>query len=481
MRLAIVHYHLRKGGVTRVIASAVQALQARGISVAVLSSTASEEELACPVGLVPELAYASEVGPGLAGKLFQRLQREARHLLGADPDVWHLHNHGLGKNVHMPEALRLLIGDGARVLLQIHDFAEDGRPTLYQAQRRPYEEGRFPDYDGSLYPIAPQVAYAVLNGRDQAILRQAGVPSGQLHWLPNAVSVPDQSSPGRAPAKGGKPLILYPTRAIRRKNLGELLLMASAYPEFRYATTLSPNNPEWAPTHAGWVKLARELRLPVRLGLGEEPGQSFPALVAEARALITTSVGEGFGLAFLEPWLFGKPVLGRDLPEITADFKDRGIALPDLYPDWKVPLRWLDAEALRARFVSTARSVYAAYGRSVSESALAGAWKALTADREIDMAALDEAAQEEVLRSLAEAGSAARLKAPVDPAHLHEGIVGANRERITSLYGLDKYGQQLVGIYTALREASPAEPAKGDASRVLDAFLDPQRLRLLRT
>ena len=42
--------------------------------------------------------------------------------------------------------------------------------------------------------------------------------------------------------------------------------------------------------------------------------------MASAHRLVTTSVAEGFGLAFLEPWLFGKGLLGRNLPEITVDF-----------------------------------------------------------------------------------------------------------------------------------------------------------------
>ena len=37
----------------------------------------------------------------------------------------------------------------------------------------------------------------------------------------------------------------------------------------------------------------------------------FAALLASAHALVTTSVAEGFGLAFLEPWLMGRPLAGR--------------------------------------------------------------------------------------------------------------------------------------------------------------------------
>ena len=43
-------------------------------------------------------------------------------------------------------------------------------------------------------------------------------------------------------------------------------------------------------------------------------------MVAHAKAIVSTSVAEGFGLGFLEPWIFGKGLCGRDIPEITSDF-----------------------------------------------------------------------------------------------------------------------------------------------------------------
>ncbi len=61
-------------------------------------------------------------------------------------------------------------------------------------------------------------------------------------------------------------------------------------------------------------------------------------MIAKADALITTSVAEGFGLAFLEPWLASKPLVGRNLPEITADFAEHGLDLSALYNCLPVPL-----------------------------------------------------------------------------------------------------------------------------------------------
>ncbi len=60
------------------------------------------------------------------------------------------------------------------------------------------------------------------------------------------------------------------------------------------------------------------------------PGD-FHALLTAAHALVTTSVAEGFGLAFLEPWLANRPLFGRKLPEVTEGNKKAGVNLASLY------------------------------------------------------------------------------------------------------------------------------------------------------
>ena len=272
MRLAIVHYHLRKGGVTKVIASALEALGNKA-EVIVLSSTAAEEPLSCPVGVVPELAYTGKASRNGVDRLHRALREKARDLFGASPDIWHVHNHSLGKNVNFPPVVNRLAADGERLLLQIHDFAEDGRPGNYAAQQKPYGEGVFDRDREGLYPFGRHIRYAVLNGRDRRILEGAGIPAGSIVWLPNAVTTPPLQMEADRPAgqAARRPLILYPTRAIRRKNLGELLLLAAVCPDYRYATTLSPKNPQWEAVYRYWVDLGTELELPVDFALGEQP------------------------------------------------------------------------------------------------------------------------------------------------------------------------------------------------------------------
>ena len=54
-------------------------------------------------------------------------------------------------------------------------------------------------------------------------------------------------------------------------------------------------------------------------------------MVDHSQAIVSTSVAEGFGLGFLEPWAFDKGLCGRNIREITQDFEKLGIDLNHLY------------------------------------------------------------------------------------------------------------------------------------------------------
>ena len=50
--------------------------------------------------------------------LKERMEEAARSVLGQLPDVWHIHNHSLGKNAGLSGAVAELAKSGARLLLQ---------------------------------------------------------------------------------------------------------------------------------------------------------------------------------------------------------------------------------------------------------------------------------------------------------------------------------------------------------------------------
>ena len=120
--------------------------------------------------------------------LATRLKETAMATLGESPDLWHIHNHSLGKNPALTEAVAILAESGENMLLHPHDFAEDGRPANYRSLQEVYSRA---------YPTGRRIHYAALNQRDQGFLAHLLKNSGSpVHLLANAVppSPPLQSS-----------------------------------------------------------------------------------------------------------------------------------------------------------------------------------------------------------------------------------------------------------------------------------------------
>jgi glycosyltransferase involved in cell wall biosynthesis len=94
------------------------------------------------------------------------------------------------------------------------------------------------------------------------------------------------------------------------------------------------------------VDFVQKHKLPVTIGLGDlialeresDPANpsnirsySIGDLYRAADLVITTSVLEGFGFSYIEPWLLDRAVIGRSIPFITPDFQASGMKLGHLY------------------------------------------------------------------------------------------------------------------------------------------------------
>lgn len=457
------------------IEHAAKALIGRGHEVVVLASEIPPEPTPYPVSPVHALRYTlpnEKIDPGA---LAFELKRAARKVFGQEPDVWHFHNHCLGKNAAVPEVVGKLALERP-ILLQIHDFAEDGRPSNYTLLRTQLSD------ISRLYPIANHIHYAVLNGRDRAILQAANIPEANLHYLPNAVALPDvDEAPAEIPELAGRRLVLYPTRGIRRKNMGEFLLHSTlADSETLHAATLGPANPSARPIYEQWMAFAEACSLPALFGLGERD-YTFSQLMAAADHVVTTSVAEGFGLAFLEPWLFGKPLVGRDLAEVTGEFKTQAVRLDGLYDRLDIPTDWFDVGRFRGRMAEALQRYYHEYGEPLPLDAPDTAWNALYRDGQVDFGHLDEPAQEAVIRHLVEDTGARdylreRLTLAPHRTHLQE-----NFRAVAESFSLREYGQHLESIYSRLQAAEISGLNALPWDLVLREFLKPERFCMLRT
>lgn len=327
MSVAIVHYHLRTGGVTKVIETTSAALTAENVPhVILIGEMPASDHL--PVVAVEGLGYGAVAGgeEDDAGELAIRMRAAAVRALGRPPDVWHFHNHALGKNPLTARVVDRFARDGEAMVLQCHDFVEDGR-----AENLPMLQGL-----ARLYPVGPRIHYGLLNSEDRITLTGCGLPPERADVLPNPIIVRSPALPSPDPV--GPAVVFYPVRAIPRKNIGELLLLAALSPAgTRYAISRAPDNPAWLESHREWRRFAEEAGLPVDFEVVDRlppPGgvdASFESWLRAASHFVSTSLAEGFGMVFLEAAAEGRPLFGRDLPRVTRDHAAAGLRVGRLY------------------------------------------------------------------------------------------------------------------------------------------------------
>jgi len=485
MSVVLVHYHLSPGGVTRVIESASRCLTAAGVAHVILTGSPPPNATDLPFRVVDGLGYLNDPGTFTPLRLVHAMRAAVQEAIGMGPHVWHFHNHSLGMNLLMAEAVSTLAEAGEKMVLQIHDLAEDGRPKNYPM---------IADCE-TLYPVAPQIRYAFLNSRDRTWFHRAGLPLERSMVLPNPISAP--ASPVGSPPEGAPPLVLYPVRGIRRKNLGEIFLLSVLSPQgTRYALTLPPVHPRWKPYFDEWGAFASDSGLPVDLAVVDRippvPGaaSSFEAWLGRATHLITTSVAEGFGLGFLESAALGKPLLGRNLPMVTQDYVAAGITAGRLYDRILVPISWVGLETLRQRLTRSLQDVLDAYEYPLHNSWVDRVFDAIRFRNHLDFGNLPEDLQRQVILRLTTGGE--REAVLVDVAGSIQPLVPwlegtlANREPTATpdqiaAYSPAAYQVQLTTLYGELAETQPGPPAFLQKHLVLNEYLKPENFHFLLT
>ena len=483
--VAIVHYHLSRGGVTRVIHTASRCLTEAGIPHVILSGDPDESGAKLPVHVVEGLGYGTEPGGPSGLRLVQAMRAAASAALGPGPIVWHFHNHSLGRNRAMADAVAILAEAGDAMVLQMHDFAEDGRSVNYEV---------IADAE-TLYPHSPRIRHAFLNSRDRGYLVAAGLPAERGVLLPNAITAPALVKALETPPESA--LVLYPVRGIRRKNLGELFLLAALSPKgTRYAVTLGPDNARWQAVHEEWLAFAEDTQLPVmldavgRLAPAPKALRTYSSWLRHATHCITTSVSEGFGLGFLEPITVGKPLLGRNLPAVTNDFSEAGIVPGRLYDRLLVPASWVGMEALRQRLVRSLRATLEAYGQAMSNEQLERSFAAMVHKGHLDFGNLPEDLQRQVIHRILAGEDAdnvlVEIRAETQPLRgwlrrtLKQTKPTAKPEDMAA-YSTEAYVERLQQLYQTVIEAKPAAPEYVPKHKVLSRFLKPGSFHFLCT
>jgi glycosyltransferase involved in cell wall biosynthesis len=324
MKITFLHYHMKPGGVATVIHNAQLALAGK-----------------YDVRILADFGY--DENP----RTFRRRAQEYLRRLPRT-GILHTHNPGLGKNPALTYAIKLLAETGrVKIINQVHDFPEEHRPAQLRALRQHANWREMCYYD------LPNVIWATLTTTDAGKLAERGIPPEKIHVLPNPVndilfrrSCRQDARPVIAEyaRKHGfrfdptKPFLLSPMKVMERKNNAEAVALIAKIPGWQLVISLDTDR-EYS---ARLKRRIRREKLPVVIGSGELFENPLPLFHA-ADAILTTSKQEGFGYAFLEGWLCGKLVVGRDIPEVTSDFTAAGMDLRHLYvkPDAAALMKFL--------------------------------------------------------------------------------------------------------------------------------------------
>lgn len=310
---------MRPGGVTRVILAEMTYCSQVIHNAALISSEPANIDF--PTKIIASLDYAKQTLVSEEA-FFAQLLAAAEDF--PKPWIWHIHNPTLGCHSLFTSCCQRLAEQNERLIYHMHDFAEDQRPANL---KRLFEVERLFE-NRKLYPYSQRMHYCVLTGRDRDLLIAAGLPSEQVSVVPNPISANPLPVNDRLDS-----WVLYPTRAIDRKNIGEFLLLSALAPAgTRFATTRGPGESRHQQHYAEWVRFSNELELPVDFAIAETRSE-FPLehWIREATHLCTTSAHEGFGMAYLESIAWQRPLLGRSIPHVQSDLEVMHIHHPDLY------------------------------------------------------------------------------------------------------------------------------------------------------
>ena len=506
--IVIFHYHVRSGGVTSVILLSIRAIAAELPEVRRIRLVVGEE---------PDARLRSVLSSIAAGAGAPRVEIETvpelRYTLPGqkalpDPDglsrllverwggaLWWVHNYHLGKNPPFTQALLSVAGERAeqRILFHIHDLPEAGRlenlKELHRSVTLP------------LYPALPNVRYLVINEQDRRLLVEAGLPGEIVFLLHNPVSsqpLPAVDSrqvrerlaesfgrefPGYS---SGSPILLYPVRTIRRKNVLEAGLLSALSPD---APNLVVTLPGISPRELGYSRAIEErFRRGIVKGLwgiGDrlpEAGLDFPALAASADRLVSTSLQEGFGYLFVDSLRWRKPLVARRLDILDGIADLLSSPAVRLYEQLLVPIDPAERAELLAAYD---RSIDDVEGALIHPDALRAAIRSRLTREAADFSFLPLEAQSRVIEASGDPGVRAELVRM--NARLLEGLdrmaapAAALGEAVERRFGFPSYAAALREILGSFDRVSIPAGAQGeDVHRRLCAASEvPENFRLL--
>lgn len=359
--LVVFHYHLRPGGIRRVVELAVPHLlreSPRAITRVVLACGQRTDgswhdhfarrlaRESVEVFADSSFNYLSEQRDAPA-RIAVRIRRALGRLFdttGDDCLVW-AHNLGVGRNFLLTrELFAACAGRGIPLVAHHHDWWFDNRWVRWPEMRR-FGFRTLASPAQTVFPNHRNLLHVAINHADAAILaRHFG--SSSL-WLPNLTEPASQPPPARVRtarhwlknqlSHDGAPVWLLPCRTLRRKNIAEALLLTRwLRPEAWLVVTGAASSADEQPYCRALEQAAHQHHWRLRLGVlaGDESRKpSVPELLAASEAVLLTSIQEGFGLPYLEAAAAQRPLIARRLPNIAPDLDQFGFRFPQAYDE----------------------------------------------------------------------------------------------------------------------------------------------------
>jgi hypothetical protein len=356
----VLHYHLRPGGIRRVIELAMPHLCQRlghVKRVIVACGEAHDAEWKklfasllhpIPVSFFVKRAFGYFAEQKLPAAKFRvavaaSLKRLLDELTEERAVVW-AHNLGVGRNLILADELAQACDRRDIPLISHHhDLWFDNRWLRWKDIRAAgfrslAEAGR------TIFPGLPVVRHAAINSADANVLRRHF--GGQSACLPNPANKKNEASRrGERNARrwlgkkigAATPIWILPCRLLRRKNIAEALLLTRwLRPEAWLVTTGGASSRDELAYEKKLAAAARKHGWRLRLGIladGENEKPSVPELMAASECVLLTSVQEGFGLPYLEAASARRPLIARRLPNIAPDLARFGFQFTEYYED----------------------------------------------------------------------------------------------------------------------------------------------------
>lgn len=261
-----------------------------------------------------------------------------------------------------------------RFIFRAHDFYKDRPENFINIEKlNAAVYPAVPDWHSVLFPNIPNVYFAAINRTSLNFIYEQGIPEERLFYLPNCLDSTIHPGDGMSPGfrkvlrdRWGldehTKILFSPIRCTPRKNIEESLLLlkvlnrlgessidapADLVHSMKFHLILSMNisSGKAASYSRAIDEYVNRNNLPAHIGFrglidlerrydddGNIRTYSLSDAYAACRAVLTTSILEGFGFVFLEPWTAGKFLIGRNINDVTYDFKTyAGLAFDTLY------------------------------------------------------------------------------------------------------------------------------------------------------